>query len=501
MSQYLLGVDCGSTVTKAVVFDTTGREIGTSEVAVGHQSPHPRWVERDMDLLWEACEASIVVALANAGVQGNQIAVVAPTAHGDGLYLIDDDGRPVRPAILSLDSRAFPIVDAWRDQGVLARALSLTGQEPFAASPAPLLAWLKTHEPDTWERTRWVLSCKDWIRFTLTGHIGTDFTEASLSFTDVATQRYSEEAFALYDESDVMARMPPVSGSTEVIGEVLPAVARKTELRAGTPVVAGIHDVDASAIGTGCVNPGQLAIVAGTWSINEVISTTPVTDPRWACRNFVAPGQWMNMAYSPASATNLEWFVRELCSLEVERATAMGISPFTFVNDEIAGILAEPSPVIFHPFLYGSAYGDLASAAFLGVRGWHGRGHLLRAILEGVVFNHRVHIEALRSAFPVAEARLSGGGGQSAIWSQMFADALDLRVSITDAREAGARGAAMCGGVGVGLFPTLQDAADHCVRVVRQYEPDAERTAILDDAYASYQSAAAALEPVWARLG
>jgi L-xylulokinase len=295
--------------------------------------------------------------------------------------------------------------------------------------------------------------------------------------------------------------LPVVSGSTEVVGEILASVALETGLREGTPVVAGVHDVDASAIGTGCVNPGQLAIVAGTWSINEVISSTPVTDPRWACRNFVEPGRWMNMAYSPASATNLEWFVRELCPLEVERATALGISPFTFVNDEIAGVLAEPSPVLFHPFLYGSAYGDLASAAFLGVRGWHRRGYLLRAILEGVVFNHRMHIEALRSAFSIAEARLSGGGGQSAIWSQMFADALGLPVIVTDAREAGARGAAMCGAVGVGMFPTLQDAADQCVRVVRKYEPDAVRAPILDDAYASYQLAASALAPVWERLG
>ncbi len=498
---YLLGLDCGSTVTKAVVFDAAGHEIGAGEATSGHQSPHPRWVERDMDVVWDACQTAIRGALAGAGVTGEQIAVVSPTAHGDGLYLIDATGRPVRPAILSLDSRAFAIVESWRERGVLAEALPLTGQEPFAASPAPLLSWVKTHEPESWSRARWVLSCKDWLRFRLTGSIGADFTEASLAFTDVTTQRYSAAAFALYDLDDAMEKLPPVSSSTEVIGEVTPTAAAQTGLRAGTPVVAGIHDVDASAVGTGSVHAGQLAVVAGSWSINEVISHAPATDPRWACRNFVAPGAWMNMAISPASATNLEWFVRELCPLEVERAAASGASPFAFINDEIAALLAGPSPVIFHPFLYGSAYGDLASAAFLGVRGWHGRGHLLRAVMEGVVFNHRMHIEALRSAFPVAEARLSGGGGQSAIWSQMFADALRLPVLVTDAREAGARGAAMCGGVGIGLFPTLQDAADACVRVAHRYEPNVDRAAILDAAYAAYQAAAAALAPVWARLG
>ena len=501
MAEALLAVDGGLTVTKAVVFAPDGRELGVGEARVPQDTPQPRWVERDMDALWDACAGAIRDALGRAGVAAADIAAVATTGHGDGIYLVGADGHPVRPAILSLDSRAHGIVERWREEGVLDEALRLTGQHPFAASPAPLLAWMKVHEPEVWERCRWVLTCKDWLRFRLAGVFATDFTEASLSFTDVQTQRYSDAAFRLFSLEDARDKLPPVLGCAEVGGEVQSEVAVATGLRPGTPVVGGLHDVDANALGTGCVEPGQLAIVAGTWSINEVISSRPATDPRWACRNFVEPGRWMNMAYSPASATNLEWFVRELCPLEIEGATARGESPFAFVNQEVASVLGEPPGPVFHPFLFGSPYGDQASAAFLGMRGWHRRPHLLRALFEGVTFNHAVHVDALRSAFPVTEARLSGGGAQSELWSQMFADALGLRVLVTDAREAGARGAALCAGVGVGLYDSLAEAVATTVRVVRPYRPNSRGQERLAPAYDAYRAAVEVLRPIWDQLG
>ncbi len=501
MASYLLGIDSGLTLTKAVVFDAGGREIGFGEARVPHVNPNPRWVERDMAAVWSACAESVRSALAGSGIGAEEIVAVAPTGHGDGVYLIDEGGAPVRPAVLSLDSRAVDVVEGWREDRVFEAALPLTGQQPFAASPAPLLAWLREHEPASFDRTRWLLTCKDWIRYRLTGQIGTDFTEASLAFSDVGTQRSSERALDLYGLRAVGSWLPPVATSSAVVGGVTEEAAAGTGLRAGTPVVAGLHDVDASAVGTGCVRPGQLAIVAGTWSINEVISAEPRTDPRWACRNFVEPGRWMNMAYSPASATNLEWFVRELCPLETERAAAVGESPFALVDREVASVWGEEARVFFHPFLYGSPHGDRASASFFGLRGWHRRGHLLRALLEGVTFNHKAHVDALRSAFAVDQARLTGGGAQSELWSQLFADVLGVPIVVTDAREAGARGAAFCAGVGVGMYGSLAEAAERAVRVVRVHEPDAARQEALAESYATFAALAAALEPVWPRVG
>jgi L-xylulokinase len=501
MSPYLLGIDSGLTVTKAVIFDEEGHEVGKRAANNVHLSLHPRWVEQDMDKVWENCQGAVQQALGEAGIAGGTISGIGLTGHGDGIYLIDEGGEPVRPGILSLDSRAHEILDRWEQSGVLDRALEFNGQVPFAALPATLLAWFKEYEPETLERTRWVLYVKDWLRYKLTGEYTTDPTEASSGFTDVNTQEYSDEAFPLYGLEEARGKLPPIVGCMEVAGEVSREAAKVTGLREGTPVVSGAHDVDASAIGTGCIKPGHLTMIAGTWSINEVISDKPVLNEGWACRNFVVPGLWMNMSASPASATNLEWFVQHLTPLEVQRAEERGTSPFDFVNKEVEAVLDEKSRVFYHPFLYGSPYGDAATAGFFGLRGWHTRGHLLKALFEGTVFNHKSHVDTLRSGFEFTRVRLTGGGSRSELWSQIFADALDTTVEVTEAGEAGALGAAVCAGLGTEVYSSLEDATDRVDRLLRTHEPDPESRDRLAEAHETYTALAEALEPVWPRLG
>lgn len=496
MSPLTLGLDCGLTVTKAVLFDEQGRAQASASTRLPQDSPHPRWVERDVDGMWTASAEAIRAVIEQAGVQASDIAGVGVTAHGDGLYLVDEQGAPTRPGIVSLDSRSYEVAERWERDGRMARALELSGQAPSAASPPPILAWLVEHEPESVQRARWMLPCKDVIKQRLTGEVSTDPTEASCAFCDVHTQEYSEEVLALYDLSEYERLLPPVVGCTEVAGLVSEAAAAECGLAPGTPVVAGMHDVDASAIGIGSHVPGQLTVIAGTFSINEVIAERPVTDERWLARSFVRPQQWMHMAVSPASATNLEWFVQRLCPGEVAAAEAKGDDPFGFVEREIdqAG---EAEGVLFLPFLYGSPFGAAPSGTFLGLRGWHERGNLLRAVLEGVVHNHRTHVDALRESFPVSEARLTGGAVNSRRWAQMFADALDLEVVLTDSGEAGALGVAMCAAVGTGVHGSLQEAIGACVRETDRLVPQAGERERLDRGYAHHRAVVDALEGAW----
>jgi L-xylulokinase len=421
---------------------------------------------------------------------------VGVTAHGDGLYLLDAEGRPTRAGILSLDTRAHGIPERWEVEGRFGRMLEVVGQTPGPLSPAALLAWVAENEPDVFEHSRWALPCKDVIKLRLTGEVCTDPTEASTSFCDVRTQTYTDEALAVYGLEDCAGMLPPVVGCTEVVGYVTPEAARLSGLAPGTPVVSGLHDVDACAIGIGCLEPGQLALIAGTASINEVISDQPIVDERWLCRNFVRPGQWMNQSISLASAGNLKWFVQRLCQADYA-AAARGEDPFAFVEREVAAVADDPGDVLFLPFLYGSPHGAAASGAFLGMRGWHNRGHLLRAVLEGVVFNHRTHVDALRDAFEIGEGRLTGEAARSRRWAQMFADALGLIVLLTDAEESGALGAAMCAAVGTGMHESLQGAAAASVRVIERLEPKDDSHGRLEDGYARYRKAIGALESVW----
>lgn len=501
MSPYLLGIDSGLTVTKAVVFDEEGHQRGVGAVNNVHQSPRPRWVEQDMEHLWMGCQRAIRRALEESGVAGEEVASVGLTGHGDGVYLVDEAGEPVAPGVLSLDSRAEGIMECWRRSGVTEEMLRINGQRPFVAQSPAILAWFRENKPEVLERTSQLLYVKDWLRYRLTGIYATDPTDASSGFTDARTQSYSAETFTLCGLESFREKVPPIVGCTEVSGTVTREVAEATGLAAGTPVVGGAHDVDACAIGVGCIGPGTLVVIAGTWSNNEVVSGELTTGDGWVCRSFVTPGQWLNISGSPASSANLDWFVQRLCPAEVERARKSGCSPFDFVSEEVGAVLNERSRVFYHPFLYGSPYGSVASGGFFGLRGWHTRGHLLRALLEGTVLNHKDHVEVLRASFDFERLRVTGGGSRNELWSQMLSDAVDFPVEVTDAAEAGALGAAVCAGIGAGVYGSLEEARERTIRLRRIHEPDPEAHGRLAEAHEIYTALAGALAPVWPRIG
>ena len=182
-------------------------------------------------------------------------------------------------------------------------------------------------------------------------------------------------------------------------GQVTPAAAEETGLAAGTPVVGGMFDVDASAIGAGAINPNQACLVMGSWSINEVITQDPIVDPSlFMTTLFAEPGLFLTIEGSATSATNLEWFVNQCCGDERAEAKRRGISVYEVCSEEVASLPPGSTNIIFHPFLYGSNVQPTARAGFYGVAGWHTRAHLLRALYEGVVFGHLSHIEKLRAA-------------------------------------------------------------------------------------------------------
>jgi L-xylulokinase len=500
MSEVLIGIDSGLTVTKAVVFDFEGRALGDSGAPSEQDSPQPRWVERDMDDLWRTAAAAVKTALERAGVRGSDVQGVGLSGHGDGSYLVDEAGRPVRPGISSMDSRATDVMERWEQEGISKRAPELTGITPWAPLPAALIVWVREHEPEVYERIRWNLACKDWLRFKLTGEFNTDFTEASTGFTEVTSQRYAPEVFALYGLEDFADKVPPVLDCSAVAGTVTREAASATGLAEGTPVVAGAHDIDCGPVGTGVINPGQLCAITGTWSINDTIIHEPNVSPSWGCRNFVEPGSWLCLSGSPASSANLEWFVRQLCAAEAAQAERQNESPFAFVSPEVSSVLEEESHVFFHPYLYGAPGDAPLAGAFLGIRGWHTRAHLLKALFEGVVFNTLDHIDDLRGGLDITDIRLTGGGSRSAVWCQMYADALGAPVHTTDADEAGALGAAILAGIGTGVWPSLTEAVEATVRLADAYEPDPRQGERLAEAHRTWKALVEALTPVSAQL-
>lgn len=493
----LLGIDSGLTVTKAVIFEEDGTPIAVARRRVPQSFPEPRHVERDMDGLWLATSEAIREAIARSGRPASDIKAVAATAHGDGLYLLDRAKRPLGAAILSLDSRAGAIVDAWERGGVARKALELTGQTAHASAPSALLSYIRQQEPERYRAIAHILTCKDWLRFCLTDTVGTDLTEASTSFTDVRTQAYDPEALEIFGLGELWPALAPVARPDEIVGTLTRRAADATGLVEGTPVAAGLHDVTASALGIGGHVPGALSVVAGTYSINELVTERPMPDPRWFCRNGIRKGWWNSMAISPASTANYDWFLDNFCRDLAEKAEREGADIHALLQPELGRALEKPSDIVFHPFLFGSPFGSQASAGFFGVHGWHDRGDLLKAVLEGIVFNHKLHIDDLLSAVRVERMRISGGGARSPVLAQMFADATGLVVEVSSADEAAAWGAALVAGAAVGLYPSPEEGAATTTRILRSHRPDPARGAQLGERYTLYRQLAKAMAAEW----
>ncbi|MTD16216.1 carbohydrate kinase [Nakamurella sp. YIM 132087] len=487
MTEYLLGLDAGHTVIKAALFDDRGREVAIGSRPTATFSRHPRWQERDMDVVWESAAGAISDALQASGIDPVLVRGVGISAHGDGLYPVDADGRPVRPALLATDTRALPYISHWAGGAVAEELLAITGQVPAAYTPPATLSWLRDNEPVVFARIDRMLFCKDWLRLQLTGEIATDPTEAAAGLFDVGRREWSPRAAELTGLEGISRILPPVLGSTAVAGEVSPEAAAKTGLVPGTPVVTGSHDVHATALGIGALVPGAVSAIMGTFSINQLVLDHPEPGIRWQARCSVTEQRYLLMSTSPAGATAADW-----------ARSVLAQQPGS-VGEIVDGALA-PGPSaddpLFLPFVYGTQLDPPIGGAFTGLRGWHGPTDMLRAALEGVVFTHRHHLEALREAGPIdtRPVRLAGGGSRNEAWTQLFADATGLAVEVTDATEAGARGAAMLAGVGAGVFSSVDQAADECVTVLRRQDPDPARREVLDERYARFEATMAGLQ-------
>ncbi len=497
MGKYLLGLDAGNTVIKAVIFDLEGREIAHAGEEGHSRMPSPGHVERDLGELWANARRVIRTCLDRAGIAAGDIAAIGCAGHGNGLYALDRDGAPLL-GIQSLDTRATGLVEEWAAEGVGDRTAPIARQRPWPSQTPTLLAWLKRHRPELFQRIGTVFFSKDFVVNRLTGNRVSEVSDMSgAGLLDLAQRRYDSALMDAYGLGDCMGLLPPLIESADIAGYVTETVAAETGLAAGTPVVGGLFDVVASALGSGVSRTGSASIIAGTWSINQVVIDGPDLDRPVFMTSTFDRTRYMAMENSATSAANLEWLVREF----FEGQHGEGISPF----DACCALAEVDAPAaddpLYHPYLYGAQQDGHARAGFYGMAGWHTKGHLIRALLEGVAFGHRQHIETIRKAgASFEEAVLSGGGSRSRFWPQIFADVLGLPVTVTASRETGALGAAIAAGTGVGLFADFAEGATAMVRTDRHCRPNGALAAHYDRRYGLYQEIAEAMAPLWRRL-
>jgi len=497
MGEYLLGLDAGNTIIKAIIFDRQGNEIAAA-AEEGHSSmPHPGHVERGLDELWTNARRVIQRCIGDAEIGPEQIAAIGCAGHGNGLYTLDRQGNPLL-AIQSLDTRAADLVEEWQAEGVGDRTYPIGLQRPWPSQTPTLLAWIKRHRPETFARIGTVFLCKDFIVNRLTGKRVSEVSDmAGCGLLDVAQRRYDRELMAAFGLGDCMDLLPPLIESADIAGTVTQAAADQTGLAVGTPVIGGLFDVIASAIGSGVTRTGAASIIAGTWSINQVVVDAPRLKKPFFMSSTFDRERYMAIESSATSAANLEWLVREFFHGEQPD----GGSPFDRCCELAAAVEPAADDPIYHPFLYGAQQDGNARAGFYGVAGWHTKGHLIRALLEGVAFGHRQHIETLRDAGAnFDEAVLSGGGSRSLIWPQIFADVLGVPVTVARSSQTGALGAAIAAGTAVGIFSDFDAGAAAMVVTERSYRPDAARAGHYARRYQLYRDIADAMAPVWKRM-
>ncbi|MFB6090792.1 MAG: FGGY family carbohydrate kinase [Halobellus sp.] len=485
----LLAVDAGTSTIKTVAFDDSGREVAVAKREIETQRPAPGRAEQEMPAVWDRTRETIREAVDALPADTAPVGV-GLTGQGDGLWAIDADGDPVGDAILWSDSRAAGILEEWDEDGRLAEIVDQCGSAPYPGMSLPLLAWLAREDRERLERIETALSCKDWLAYRLTGERSIDHSEATVPYLDKSTEAYDRAVFdrcAIPEARDVL---PPLTAPTDVVGRVTDEAAEETGLDPGLPVVSGLFDVPASAIGSGVATTGGATVTLGTSLTHQVFVDGPQPETSGIQMSLGLDGLWTYAIGSNAGTPSLEWAAETIAD-DVEVA-------------DLEGLAAEAPPgsdgAVYHPYL--STTGERgpfvdpdARGQFIGLNPEHGREALVRAVYEGLSFAVRDCVEHL-PADPTA-LTLTGGGTRSAFWCQLLADCLDRPVIVTEGSEPGAKGAAILLGLATDRFPSLEAATERMVSTDRRYEPRASHASRYDSLYDLFRTVREEMEPVW----
>ena len=490
-----LGIDNGGTVTKASVYDMDGNELGRAIERTEVISTAPGIAERDMEKMKEVNYLVIKRALSAAGITGDDIAGISPCGHGKGLYLIGSDGKPLGNAILSSDNRAWRFPVEWKRTGVAAEAYKKTHQAVVPSQPVSILRYLKDYEPEKLKGVRYIFQCTDYVRYFLTGSAKAEITGFSgTNLMNLETKNWDRELLMLFGLADLYEALPPVIGSTDLAGYVNQETSEATGLKTGTPVFGGLFDIDACALAVGVADDSYIAMIAGTWSINEYVSQVPQDNV--LMNSIFADGvNYLVEESSATSAGNLEWLLDKLFPEKKEQ-----VENIYRYADEIVEKIDRTAPhPVFLPFLMASNAHPNGKGSFVGLTYSEGREEILLSVFEGIVFSHRYHIERLLKdkKSPVRAVRIAGGASNSRIWTQMFADVLGMDIERISVKETGTLGAAINTVAGLGDVSDITIAASRMMNVKDVFHPDSSKRKFYDRQYQRYLSVINALDSVW----
>jgi len=483
-----IGVDNGGTLCKAVLFDSKGKELFSASEELVMLTPASGYTERDMEELYLANCRILRKITDESGVSPGDIKGVAIAGHGKGIYIWGKDGKPAMNGVISTDSRAWEYPKSWAEDGTAETVFSKTYQKILACQPVSLLCWLRDNRPEVYANIEWIFECKDYIRFRLTGEAYAELTDISGSnLLNLETRQYDRQLLALYGLEDIWDALPPLKRSFDPCGFITGEAAKLTGLKEGTVVAGGMFDIDACAIAMDITDDENICVIAGTWSINEYISKEPVLDKSVMMNSIYCIDEYYLVEEcSPTSAGNLKWFMDMFMP---------NIKDYNEFNKLAESVKPDEQNLIFLPYIFGSNYNPQAKATLFGLDSHHTINHIARAILEGICFCHKVHIEKLlQNRRKTRAIRLAGGAAKSPLWVQLFADIIGLPVETIETDELGALGAAMAATVAAGEYPKFHAAAKEMVKIKSRVQPDITTSQTYRKKYELYKQISDALD-------
>jgi xylulokinase len=404
-----------------------------------------------------------------------------------GAVMLDERDDVVRPALIWCDVRTEPQCQELTEKLGGARIIELTCNPALPNFTLTKFLWVREHEPDHWKRVRSVMLPKDYVRFRLTGERAIDMADASGTLMlDIAHRRWSSEMLRAGEIDERL--LPKLYESPDVCGRISPEGAAATGLKEGTPVVAGAGDQAAGATGMGIVAAGAVSATIGTSGVVFAATDRPALDPKGRLHTFchAIPGRWHVMGVTQAAGLSLRWFRDQFGA-----GPADGRDPYEHLTEDAAKVPPGSDGLLWTPYLMGERTPHLdaqARAALVGLTASHTRGHLVRAILEGVAFSLRDTFTIFEEMkVPVKQIRLGGGGARSTLWRQIQADIYGHEIEIVEAEEGAAYGAAILAGVGARAWSSVDEACAAVVRVREKVPSRANVAAHLNDAYVAYR--------------
>ena len=472
MTDLFLGIDAGSSVLKAAVFDSAGHQLSLASRRTPLKRPQAGWVEADPQACLRALDA-VIAQVASASRDKGMIRAIGLSGAMVGAWLVDADGNAVRPGINWEDSRSQTVLDALiaKHPTFMSDVFKISGSVLQQGCTLPLMAWFRKNEPEILARTAHILTYKDFLRHHLTGTFAADRSEAAVQPGDARSQGRSDALMSLFGISDLATLLPKVFPSSEIVGRLTAEAARRTGLEAGIPVVAGAGDVIANVIGSGGLKAGAATAILGTTCMVGVCRDEPVFVPADLGLLFSLPERhWYRAMVNVAGTLNLDWALK-LVAPDLKNDP----SRFAAVNRMVGEAPVGANGICYLPYLSESGIiapvaDPMARAQFCGLHARHDRADVMRAVFEGVAFAIADLVDLLAIA-PQTAITLTGGGSRSALWCQMIADVTNRTLQVPEGAEFGTKGAALLAATALGRFDTVSQASLATTAIAATFTP------------------------------